>query len=230
MAVLFFQYEFLLRALIGSVAPQIIPALHLNVGTFALIGSAYYLTYGIMQIPVGILADKFQVKQLLLFAILICASSAFVFAHATDFTSAFIARLLMGFGSSFAFICLLITIMTWFPKTYLAFFVGFSQFIGSMGALLAGGPLVTLLVNHQNDWRMLLIKISMIGFTLAVLVFIIMKNKSRDNTQTIIYLIQPKPLKQRLLRLIKNPQAWFIAIYSGIVYISIILLGEMWGN
>ena len=105
-AAFFFLYEFFLRTFVGSVAHQIIPQLHLTVEKFALIGSAYYIAYGVMQIPVGILVDKFGVKRVMLFATLMCVFATFLFSHATDFAFAFVSRFLMGFGSSFAFVCL----------------------------------------------------------------------------------------------------------------------------
>ncbi|WP_235206122.1 MFS transporter [Coxiella burnetii] len=141
-AALFFLYEFFLRTFIGTVAHQIIPDLHLTPESFALIGSAYYIAYAIMQIPVGVLADKFGVKLIMIFAVLVCAVATWLFAQSTGFGFAFFSRFLMGFGSSFAFICLLVIAVTWFPRRYFGFFAGTSQFIGTMGPLLAGGPLV----------------------------------------------------------------------------------------
>lgn len=58
----FFIYEFFLRTFIWIVAPQIILDLHLSLESFALIGSAYYIDYAIIQIQVRILANKFRVK------------------------------------------------------------------------------------------------------------------------------------------------------------------------
>ena len=69
LAAFFFLYEFFLRTFIGSVAHQVIHDLRLNAETFAILGSAYYIAYGVMQVPVGILVDKFGVKLIMTFAI-----------------------------------------------------------------------------------------------------------------------------------------------------------------
>ena len=58
----FFLYEFLLRTLIGTIATQLIADLSLTASQFALLGSAYYFAYGIMQVPVGKIADKLGVR------------------------------------------------------------------------------------------------------------------------------------------------------------------------
>ncbi len=230
LAALFFLYEFFLRTFVGSVAHQVIPDLKLNAETFAIIGSAYYVAYGVMQIPVGILADKFGVKILMVFATLVCVVSTFLFAHADGFSTAFISRLLMGFGSSFAFVCLLVIAVTWLPKQYFGFFAGTSQFIGTMGPLLAGGPLIALMARTHQDWRSTLSKIGAFGLILSILMLFLVKNKPRDGEQTLIFLTHEEPLKSRLLRLAKNQQAWIVAFYSATIYVSMALLGAIWGT
>lgn len=230
LAALFFLYEFFLRTFIGSVAHQVIPDLKLNAETFAMLGSAYYIAYGAMQIPVGILADKFGVKILLVFAVSVCVVSTFMFAHADGFNTAFISRLLMGFGSSFAFVCLLVIAVTWLPKQYFGFFAGASQFIGTMGPLLAGGPLIVLMEKTHQDWRATLSEIAVFGIILAVLILFFVKNKTRDDKPSLILLSHHEPLKTQLFRLAKNRQAWAIAFYSATVYVSMALLGAIWGT
>ncbi len=84
LAPVFFIYEFFLRTFIWIVAPKIILDLHLSLESFALISSAYYIDYAIIQIQVRILANKFRVKLIIIFSALIYAGSALLFSHATD--------------------------------------------------------------------------------------------------------------------------------------------------
>ncbi len=230
LAAIFFLYEFFLRTFIGSVAHQILPELSLNAETFAIIGSAYYVTYGIMQVPVGILADKFGVKVLMVFAALVCALAAFLFANATGFYSALFSRLLMGFGSSFAFVCLLVIVVTWFPRRYFGFFAGASQFIGTIGPILAGGPLIAIMAASNETWRIALTQIAVVGLVLAVLIFFFVKNKPKDHHKELIFLRKKEKLTVLLVRLMKNKQAWYVAFYSATNYVSIALLGAIWGT
>ena len=230
LAAVFFLYEFFLRTLVGSIAHQIIPDLHLNVETFAIIGSAYYVTYGIMQLPVGILVDRYGTKFILTFATLVCAGSTLLLAKSDGFGSALIARLLMGFGSSFAFVCLLVIVFTWFPKKIRATLLGISQFIGTMGPLLAGGPLIALMSKYGGNWRVTLNQIGLFGIGLAAIILIFVKSKPRSNKEALIFLKRDKPLKERMKKLIKTKQAWAIALYSGANYISLALLGAIWGT
>lgn len=227
---LFFLYEFFLRTFVGSLAHQIIPDLNLNAETFSIISSAYYVAYALMQIPVGVLADKFGVKKIMVFAVLACALATLLFAHTANFTQAVVARFLMGLGSSFAFICLLVIAITWFPRKYFGFFSGTSQFVGTMGPLLAGGPLIAFMQHYHESWRVALSSVAVAGVILAVLVFLFVKNKPRDKDQPLIMLSIETPFKSRLLRLARNKQAWCIALFSCTCYASIALLAAVWGT
>lgn len=224
------MYEFFLRTFIGSVAQQVIPDLHLNAETFSILGSAYYMAYAVMQIPVGVLTDKLGLKLVLSFATLLCALSTILFAHSYHFVAAFFGRILMGLGSSFAFVCLLVILINWFPRKYFGTLAGVSQFIGTMGPLLGGGPLIALMASYHESWRTALSSIGFVGVLLFVLVIIFVKNKPRGDVQRVVLLEHALPIVQNLRMLFKNKQAWYIAIYSATIYVSISLLGAIWGT
>lgn len=230
LASMFFLYEFFLRTFVGTLAQQLLPDLHLTAASFALIGSAYYFAYAIMQLPVGMIASRFGIKNTLLFAMIVCTISALLFSHAHHFTDALIARILMGLGSSFAFICLLVISTVWFPQRHFGFLIGAAQFVGTMGPLLAAGPLAWALTKAHGDWRMLLNQIGFIGLGLTFLVFLFVKEKSTASRPTIIFLKKPESAFTLLRRLFSNPQAWFVALYSATTYCPIAFLGAFWGT
>ncbi len=233
-AALFFLYEFFLRTFIGSIAHQVIPDLNLSIAQFSLLSMAYYIAYGAMQIPVGILTDQWGVKRIMMFATFMCALATCLFAHSFSFTSAFIGRLLMGFGSSFAFVCLLVIASTWFPKRYFAFFIGASQFIGTMGPVLAGGPFIVLLASVHESWRVILTFIGFAGFGLTVLTVLLVKNKPRGGEQAMLYLStgqsRSESIWSKLSRLLKSRQVWVIGLYSAAIYVAMAIMAAAWGT
>ena len=230
LAAFFYLYEFFIRATVGTIAQQLLPDLHLNAESFAMMGSAYYLAYAVMQMPVGMITAKVGTKRTLIAAISICVTSVFLFSHATGFTSALLARLLMGFGSSFAFVCLLVTATIWFPQKYFSRISGISQFLGTMGPLLAAGPMAWLLMQLHGDWRLLMNGVGVVGIILAVGVVLVMREKAQDRSASVIYLSKPEATTTSVRRLFSNKQAWYIALYSGVVYCPITFLGEFWGT
>ncbi len=77
-----------------------------KVQTLALgsLSAFFYYTYVGMQIPVGILVDRFSLRWLLTSMIFLCGVSCLIFATTTHLEIAEFARLMMGFGAAFAFV------------------------------------------------------------------------------------------------------------------------------
>ncbi len=228
-SVSFFLYEYFLRTFIGTLASQVIPDLHLTPVSFALIASAYYLVYAIMQIPAGIIIDKVGVRKVLIFAPLICAISAFMFTHSDGFYMAFISRMIMGFGSAFAFITMLLVVYAWLPKEYFASYSGISQFIGTMGPFLAGGPLILFIKDNNIDWNTALNYIGYIGLGLTISGIIFARNRPNLHVSR-FSLKQEKSIKKKITMLVTNNQAWHISLYSACVYSPLSIIGAVWGT
>jgi MFS family permease len=229
LAVLFFFYEFFLRVLPATVAKHIVHGMGITVEQFALIGSAYYLTYSLMQFPVGVLLDKFSARLWIAIAILACGLGAMWFGFAHGFLPAFIARLLIGFGSSFGFISLTIAALNWFPKKYFAFLVGCGQFLGALGPLCAGAPIAYMMEHTDGNWREIFFWVSLYGIALATLVFIFFRDKPRSERK-IVFIDKKGPLKKRLAELLSLPQVWWTLLYTGAIYAALPLFGAFWGT
>ncbi len=229
-AALFFLYEFFLRTFLGSLEPEIMKSLSLNAETFSILGSCYYLTYGIMQVPVGFIVDKFGVKFTMVFATALCSLSAISFGLSPDFFCGFISRLFMGFASSFAFICLLVLARTWFPKSKFGFFAGLSQFIGTLGPILAGGPLIMFLSSSNINWRTFIIIIGLVGFVLTIASLLFVTTKKNIGEEEVLFLKRKVKTKDQFINLFSNKQAWMVAVYSALIYTSIATLGAIWGT
>lgn len=228
LAALFFLYEFFLRTFLGSLSEQIMHDLTLNAEQFSLLATAYYITYALMQVPVGFITDRFGVKWVLFIAAAIAAAGMILFASSTNFYSAFVYRIMMGFGSSFAFVCLLVIVYEWFPPAVFALIIGASQLIGTMGPTLAGRPLVWLM-ELVNSWRSTVLYIGIGGVALAFLILLFVKNREGSVKDETRELTIPKPTKEKLVQLGTNNQAWLIACFSALIYTALAVFGAEWG-
>lgn len=230
LATLYFFYEFFLRVILGTIATEVMFDLQISAERFAMIGSAYYLTYSLMQTPVGILVDRFGVRLLLSIACLICNIGVIGFVMAKGFALALVARLLIGFGSSFAFVCLLVLTLNWFPRKHFAFIIGITQFLGAVGPILAGAPLAFALSKTNNNWRLILSFIAVFGIALNLLLALFVRTSPKGKASEIIFLSKTEPLYDKLRELVKNSQVWWTVFYAGTVYASLPLLGAFWGT
>ncbi|QWV00030.1 MULTISPECIES: MFS transporter [Francisella] len=226
----FFMYEFLLRTILGTFEHQIISDLDLSILTFSILSStAYQLTYGIMQIPVGIITDKLGLKKALTLAILVCALGVGLFALSSSFAAALIYRIMIGFGASFGFLCLLIAVYDWLPHKHIGLFIGLSQFIGVLGPMIAAGPLESLSQAGGVDWRYVFIALAIIGVILAGVTIVLVKNndQSGDSSKNrFIILNTPTSVMKEIQSIFSNKQIWLIAVFSATTYLAIEYLSE----
>jgi len=228
LAVLFFFYEFFLRVLPATVAKQIFQDIDISIEQFALIGSGYYLAYSVMQFPVGILLDKFSAKLWVTIAVMTCALGAIWFSFSDGFISAFISRLMIGFGSSFGFISLMVVTLNWFSKKHFAFLIGCGQLLGALGPLCAGAPIALIMAQTHGDWRLIFLWVALFGVVLGLAIAFFYKDKPLSKKK-IVFVDKKKPLRKQLAALLVRPQVWWILLYTGVVYVTIPLLGAFWG-
>ena len=131
----------------------------------------------------------------------------------------------MGLGAAFGFICILATIYEWMPYTYIAFFIGLSQFIGTIGAMIAGGPLSNLAQTSVVTWQYIFYCLSAIGLILFILISLIIEKK-RVNYSLFIVEKQNLDIKKNISTIMSNSQVWFIIIFCAFVYFSLEYLSE----
>lgn len=226
----FFLYEFLLRTVIGTFQAPLMNDLHLTSLQFSLLSTTiFFLIYGVMQIPVGLIVDNIGLKKALLFASVCCCLSSFGFAYAHSFKVALAFRMLMGLGASFGFICLLVSVYDWMPRKYTAIFIGLSQFIGTLGPMLAAGPLDNLSQSSGVTWQSVFVYLGVFGGVLSVLVLAFVEN-NQEKTGNFIILYKPEKIISSLKRLFVRGQPWFLALLSVALYFTVEYLSENEGR
>lgn len=227
---IFFTYEFLLRTVLGTFQHPVTYDLHLTTVSFAILSStAYQLVYAFMQIPVAIIIQRTGLKRALLMAAVICSLGVILFSFSSGFYSAFVYRLLIGFGASFGFLCLLISVYEWLPQSKAAFYIGLSQFIGTLGPMLAAGPLDSLISESHLSWRVIHRYLGGIGVCLIIPIYFFVEN-NREFVSTFRILKRKQSVFKTLGTILTQTQPWVIAIFSGAMYFAIEYFSENAGK
>ncbi|WP_244857755.1 MFS transporter [Agromyces archimandritae] len=106
--------------------------------------------YGGMQIPVGVLLDRFGARPLITVGIFVMAAGQLLLAFAPDVGSAITARVLLGAGDAAVFPSVLRLIAVWFPPRQAPVLVQLTGIFGQLGQLVSVLPLAALL--HATEW------------------------------------------------------------------------------
>lgn len=166
-------------AFFHRVAPTVLVdqmATSLNASTVALgsIAAMYFHIYAAMQIPAGIIADKFGSRAIVGLSAAIGGIGSIIFALAPDVLTASIGRFTIGFGVSFAFVGTLRAAGFWFRPEQYAQVSGWIILIGNLGAILAGTPLAFAL--EFISWRTAFVIVGLFSLLLAAAILLIVRN------------------------------------------------------
>jgi MFS family permease len=201
-----------------------------KVGALALgsLSAFFYYAYVGMQIPVGIMVDRFSLRWLLTCMILVCATGCLIFSFATQLAVAAFARFMMGFGAAFAFVSALKVAAIWFPAQRFGLLAGLTQALGMLGAALGQMPMAYL-AGHFN-WRITLFLLASLMALLALTIAFVVRDYPKEQA---IKLASKKNLFHSpfsgLAEVLKNPQSWWNGLFAGLLYAPTAALAELWG-
>ncbi|MGC5022826.1 MFS transporter [Micromonospora sp. DT47] len=140
----------------------------INASALATFTVAQLAVYAAMQVPVGVLLDRYGSRRLLLVGGALMVAGQLCFAVATDVRLAVAARVLVGLGDAMTFISVLRIVAFWFPGRRNPLLVQLTGTLGQLGAILGAVPLVALL--HHAGWTPAFLTAAALGATVLLLV------------------------------------------------------------
>ena len=222
LAGIFLSYEMALQVFPGIIATEMTSSANVSLSLMGWIAGIYFISYTSMQVPAGIAFDFVSVRKVLVLACLICALGVFLFSFFNYFICMLVGRFLIGFGSSFAFTCVLVSASQYFdPKLY-PVLVGGAQFLGGLGAWGGEAPLAYMVssLGIVQSQRVLWI----IGLILAVLAFIIIPDEKKEIDKARL-----DKFKIDIKATLRNKQTIANATYAFFKWAPVIMLGGTWG-
>lgn len=225
-AALFYCYEFVLRIIPGVLQAELSAAFgHISASTFGQLSALYYFAYSPMQLPVGILMDRFGPRRLLSLACFCCAIGSFMFSYFSSMLIAGSGRFLVGFGSSFAFVGVLSLAVHWLPRRHFSLVAGLMTTLGMLG-LVYGEMKITEMAGSLGLHPVLLMMV-VIGFVLTVLIALVVRDGPGGLSVKALSLAD---FYRNIVRVLVSPQVWLIAFVGACLYTSLSVFGELWGK
>lgn len=223
---LFYCYEFVLRIIPGALQGELSSAFgNISATTFGQLSALYYFAYSPMQLPVGILMDRYGPRRLLSFASLLCTLGLWMFANTSSLWIAGAGRFLMGFGSSFAFVGVLSLATRWLPRRYFSLIAGLITTLGMLGLIYGSIKITTL--SLKIGWLPVLQGITVLGAGLTLLIFLVV----RDGEGPFAAPKYPwRVFFFKVGKVLISPQIWLISILGACLYTSLSVFGELWGK
>ncbi|HHT76108.1 MAG: MFS transporter [Methanomassiliicoccaceae archaeon] len=146
--------------------------------SIALLSSAYFYAYTIMQLPSGLLTDSWGPRKTVSIFTMVAAAGAILTGIASSFLLVIAGRLLIGVGVAMVYIPIMKILATWYRKNEFASLSGILLAVGNIGALSAAGPLA--LMSGALGWQQVFLALGVITVVLAVAAWMITRDRPVD--------------------------------------------------
>lgn len=221
----FLFYKYILQVSPAVMTDDFMRAFDLSGTGLGILVGFYFYTYMIMQIPSGIILDKFGPHKPTTFAIFICAVGAALLAYTNHYTLACTARLLMGFGAAFATTSYMKLASQWFAPRFFPLLSGLFGTACMLGAGTAEAPMAQLV--HGVGWRNTLLVVCLAGIVLLIVFYWVANpihdedpDKFRHNT----------PFQWSLVKsILKQRSNLPLILYGGLAFTPATVFGGLWG-
>lgn len=172
--------SYAVRNINAVIAPDLTDSLGLTAASLGLLTSAYFLTFALFQLPLGILLDRFGPRRVESALLLFAALGAYLFARGESVGELVLARAFIGLGVSACLMASFKAFVMWFPSDRLPLVYGCIMAAGGFGALLATAPLESLL--GVIDWRGVFLMLAAVAVAASALIFLSVPVRPEENT------------------------------------------------
>jgi sugar phosphate permease len=211
--------SYLFRVINAVVAPDIMAELGISAATLGFVSSAYFLTFAACQIPLGILLDRYQTRDVASALLLFAAIGSLVFALAESSLTLWLGRGLIGIGVSACLMAAFKCYTSWLKREQLPAINGLQLTSGGLGALSATAPIEFALT--FTDWRGIFIATAILSLMIALLVRILIpRTQARKSSDSILtqlrqtWAVVKTPAFYQLAPASMLSQSVFIAVQS----------------
>jgi MFS family permease len=223
LSALFVVFNYVHQVVPGIIADDLSRSFGASESTLGNIAACYFYAYAVLQIPVGIMMDRYGTRWPLIAAIALAALGTLAFSQAHTAGGAQLARVVMGASSAFSFIGCLKLVQEWFPPSRFSTLAGMTNTAAMVGA--AGGAPVAVLVK-MTGWRAATAWIGGAELLLALLAFFMVRDRPSVRSETAA---APKPQGPKMAGMWTNRHVWTNAIYATGISLVFVAFGGLWG-
>ncbi|MEB3703071.1 MFS transporter [Candidatus Bealeia paramacronuclearis] len=227
---LFYCYQFVLRVSPSVMTDFLMRDFAIEACSLGILSAFYYNSYTTLQVPIGLAMDKFGPTRLMRAAVLLCVAGTVIFSISDSLYFAAFGRLIIGMGSTCAFLGSVKLATIWFKPERLALVVGFTLLAGKIGATLGQAPMAYL--TTMMGWRGALYIISGIGVLIAIGIWIFIKDEPPYGVQGLDkdHDTSYRKLFSRLKDIAINYRIWALGIYGSMMYVPLSAFADLWGT
>ncbi len=186
------------------------------------LSSLYFYAYAGLQIPAGLLLDRWGPQRVLAAAAMVMALGSGIFALSHDLWMAYLGRLLVGAGAAFGWIGALKVISLWFPPERFALVTGLTLTAGMAGAI--GGQAPLGLAVDTAGWRATMAIAGATALILAIALWTVLRDRPAGGERG-----GARQLAANLGLILRRRQTYLLTIYGACMAGPLLGFAGLWG-
>ncbi len=210
----------------GLITEQLMLDFSVTATTIGLLTSIQFFVYTALQIPMGLLADRYGPNFFLICGALLTGTGTIIYSLSTHEFVLFFARVLTGIGDATIWVNVVLILGQWFHAREFTRLIGVAAMMGNLGYLLATVPFAFLIGTF--GWRASFFSAGILVCLCGIFLYMILLRKTNEpvfkKRET-----QPERTRTLLGRILSKRQAWALFFcHFGIVgtYVGFI---SSWG-
>jgi len=154
----------------------------LTAASLGTLSAFYFYGYVVVQVPTGLLADRWGPRRVLTLGAILTALGTMLFALAPNVVAANAGRFVIGVAAGVAFVSMLKLASHWMPPRNFAFVSGVALFTGVLGATLAGAPL--RIAVDAFGWRPAMVASAVLTFVVGGAIWHVVRDDPTERGYT----------------------------------------------
>ncbi|MGM0865770.1 MAG: MFS transporter [Bacillota bacterium] len=199
----------------GLITDKLMADFSVKASTIGLVASIQFFVYTGLQIPMGILVDRYGPNLFLISGAALTGLGTILYSLGTHAFILFFARILTGIGDATIWVSMVLILSLWFGKGEFPRLIGFAGMTGSLGFLLATVPFSAVIVSF--GWRGSFLSTGILLCVWSFFLFLILVKKPKQPL-LVKSTLQHEKIPVLLRRIFLNRQAWALFLcHFGIV-------------
>ena len=204
----------------------------LSAASLGNLSAFYFYGYVAVQIPTGLMADRWGPRKVLATGASLTAAGTLLFAFAPTLVYANAGRLVIGASAGVAFVAMMKLATHWMPARQFAFATAFALFVGTLGATLAGAPLRVAV--DAFGWREVMAASALVTALAAVAIWVVVRDDPSQRRYESYFATDSHgasapSIASQLREVFQYRAAWAVLVIPGGFSCMVLAFAGLWG-
>lgn len=216
------------RSANAAIAPELMRELSISAEAMGAVTGVFFLAFAAMQIPAGVLLDRFGPRRVMSGLLLSAVAGSLAFAAAGGAPGLGAGRALMGVGCATGLMGSMVVFARWFPQRHFATLAALIFSVGGIGNLMATTPLAA--VSQAIGWRGAFVGMAVVTVGMAAVLLLVLRDAPPGHPVSARTPETPRQIAAGLAQVLRNRQIWYICAMQAVAYPVLMTITALWAG